>query len=443
MSVNNASKENQEAVKEYLKTRKVLIVDPSTTTHSGLYDIFQDLGAPPNNIILANTFSQGESLVVSEKPSVVVAEFNIGTHSGLELLQKQREQRPKENKETIFVIVTSNTSQSAVAQAVEENIDAYVIKPYTLDSVQLILSNAIARKVRPPEYDLVIEEGKKLLEEGKFKEADEKFTKATQLNSSPSLAYYYLGYLKYIQDFLKESKDQYTAGLQYNNIHYKCLIGLYELFMAEKEHEKAYEVARKITENFPTTSKRLSEVLRLAILSGKFQDIEEYYQIFTQIDEKDETLIHHVCAALIVCGKHFLTTKKDVNKALDLFRKATKTGKSRSSFIKEIILSLLEHDLLKESVSFLSQFLPEDQKSADFLVCQLLIKSKNGLSSQATIQEGQALLNQGIVSHDLYLLMIKNLVESSQMDAAKNLATTASNHFPKEKTHYEMQLKKQ
>ncbi|MBI3543681.1 MAG: hypothetical protein HY075_10455 [Deltaproteobacteria bacterium] len=341
-------KKEAESFAKYLATRKILIADPSSTARSGLFNVFRELGAKPNLTVLVNSFSQAETAIASDKPHIVVAEYELGKRCGLELLQKQRESRPDESKECLFVIVTGNTSQTAVARSAEEDIDAYILKPLTPELVRRTIMKAALEKIRPRAYVVHIDEGKRLMADGDLDGAEAKFTEAIPLDPSPSLAMAYLGQVKVIRQALDVARDKFQQGLDYNRIHYKCLVGLYDVLMKEQEHVAAYDVVRKLSQYFPANPKRLAEVLRLAIVIGKYEDIEKYYSVFTNLDDRDETLIKYVCAALVVCGKYYLSTKLGHTRALELFRKAAVTASGRLNILKEIILALLEYRLVRE-----------------------------------------------------------------------------------------------
>jgi len=104
----------------------------------------------------------------------------------------------------------------------------------------------------------------------------------------------------------EQAKGVYFQGLKFNKIHYKCNLGLYDLYLKEKNYVEAYDVIKRLSHYFPANPKRLAEVLRLAIINSRFEDIEQYYAAFCNMDDREDSLIRHVCAALIVCGKFYL-----------------------------------------------------------------------------------------------------------------------------------------
>ena len=433
----SSPKSNTEAATfaKYLEGKKILIADVSATARSGLFKIFQDLGAKSNQLILVNTFQQAAAQIPLIKPHIVLAEYDLGRRCGLDLLQTQRQQMPEETKQMVFVVVTSNTSQTAVARAAEEDIDAYVIKPFTPEVVRKTLMKAAMMKISPPKYIVVIEEGKEAMFAGDIDKAEALFKEACELDPSPSLAHYYLGQTKYMREIMDEAKGSYNKGLEFSKIHYKCMVGIYEILMKEKNHHDAYEVVKKISQYFPANPKRLSEVLRLAITNAKYEDVEKYYATFCNIDDRDENLIKYICAALVVCGKYYLGAKHKT-RALELFQKAAATGTGRVKILREIVQVLVDYNLVKDAKEYLHKFPPVSHTKEDYLLMQFQVTNAEG-NLERIIENGRSVISQGFGDERFYGVMIKRSFEAKTDRAADSLLNDAVTKWPNRKAEFE------
>lgn len=439
MATTSAAAAEAETFKKYLAVRKILIADPSASARSGIFKVFSELGAKTSQITLVNSFENAVAQIEALKPHIVISEFELGRKCGLDLLQSQRAANPASSKEMLFILATGNTSQSAVARAAEEDIDAYILKPFTVEVVRKTIMKAALNKIKPPAYVVKIEAGKKLLEENKVDEAEAIFQEATALDPAPSLALYYLGQIKFLRQIMGEAKGRYGKGLEFNKIHYKCLVGLYELLSSQKEHAEAYEVVKRVSQYFPANPKRLAEVLRLAIINAKYEDVEKYYSIFCNIDERDETLIKYVCAALVVCGRFYLSGKH-VTRALELFQKAAATSAGRTKILKEIITALLEFDRAKDAATYLQRFPPDTQSGDEFKLLQFRVLNAQG-NVAAAIERGRELLQNGVVDEHLYAIMLQRSIEAKLTNAVENLYYQAIEKFPKRKAEFEAMYK--
>ncbi len=439
MALNPAEKKEVALFQKFMEGRKILIADGSSSSRSGLFIILRDLGIKPAQLVLVNNYTQAEDYIVKEKPHIVISEYDLGKKCGVELFLSQRQQRPKETKECLFIIVTGNTSQSAVARSAEEDIDAYILKPFTPQMVRKALLKAAVMKLKPPDYLVKIDEGKALMESGNLDEAEKKFNEALPMDAAPALAQYYLGQVSTLRKILDGAKGKYAKGLEYNKIHYKCMLGLYETLMSMNKPAEAYEVVKKISQYFPANPKRLSEVLRLAIVNGKYEDIEKYYSIFINIEDRHDTLIKYICAALVVCGKYYLSTNVGRSRALELFQKAAATGTGRANIIREIISILIEFNLHKEAKKFIDRYPLDQQKTPDYLVLKFLILNGEGNPS-ATIAQGRELLAQGLTDERLFKVMITRSLESKLDTAAETLYYNAIKEHPAKQAEFEKLL---
>jgi tetratricopeptide (TPR) repeat protein len=377
---------------------------------------------------MAGSCEEAEELIQKHRPNLIFCDYQIGNRFGLDLLQKQRQEYPKLLNQCLFILVTGNTSQSAVAQAAEEDVDAYILKPYTLDSFSASVFRTIQAKVEPGDYLKMLQKGKDLLELNLLDESIQVFEKAISLNLKPSLAYYYLGQAQYRQGRIQEAEVSYQKGLCFNPVHYKCLVGLFDLLMAAQKYEAAYEVVQKIVQVFPANPKRLSLVLKLAIQTKHFEDVDQFYQEFRKIDERNDELVRSVCAALIVCGKHFLENG-DAKTGLDLIHKASISAAGRHFILKKAIDTLVFHDQLEDAKGVLKRFASPTEEDPHYAVASLTIAKKE-LKPEFTAMRGQDLLKKGILELEIYQITIESLEKYGLKERADELREKAVRAFP-------------
>ena len=366
-------------VKDYLSAAHILIVDQSPSIRIGLKKALTDMGANSQQIYLAGTITAAELILQENKPRIVLCDYQIDGTYGLDLIQKQREIYHQEKNLCLFFLVTSNTSQSAVAQAAEEDVDAYILKPYTIDGLRSSIARAILSKIEPSDYFKLIEDGKVLLERNQFDEAISVFQMAVRQDDKPSLAHFYEGLTYFKKELLDNSQCSYESGLSSNKIHYKCLVGLFDLLLSMKKYEQAYEVVQRIIKYFPANPKRLASVLKLAIQTGHYSDIELFYAEYIKIEDRDEELIRAVCAALIVCGKHFLNMNQKEN-GLNLLFKASVSAGGRHLLLKKIVEVLVQFSHITEARMVLRRFSnPSDEDEDYSSSSKLILELEEGL----------------------------------------------------------------
>ncbi len=417
--------------KKYIQDKKIVIADPGPTARASLSNTLVQMGAKQARIGLASTFEEAEQLIAELQPTLVICDYTLGAKCGLELIQNQKNAEP-EAKSRFFVLVTGNTSQTAVARAAEEDVDSFVIKPYTSNILRNSIMRAVFAKIKPSEYAQTLEKGKQEMAEGRIDEALAYFEEAKKLDASPSLAFAYVGQAKLLKEVLREAEANYSAGLSYNKIHYKCLAGLFDTLMAQKRFHEAYEVSKKLSQYFPANPQRLTQVLRLAIINQAYEDIERYYQVFTKIDSRSDEVISYICAALVVCGKYYLQIGAK-SRAFELFTKAAIAASGRTRILREIILALTKHNHIKEAREYLGRFHPSEQSGPMYLALDLWIINRSGVPCGEVLKKGRALLAQGVHEPLIYQAVLERSVEAGHLDSVESTLAEATRRWPEQK----------
>jgi CheY-like chemotaxis protein len=406
---------NQKALSDYFSKHKILIADSNASSRTGIAKALGEIGAKTHNMILVDSYAWAEQVIEQSKPTMLITDFNLGTTGALDLFS-----HPKYSnvpmQERLSVVVTSNTSQAAVASAAEGDVDLYIAKPYNLQNFWASLRAAALTKLQPTDYLKTIEDGKRYLASSDLDRAIEFFERATQLDVQPSLAYFYHGHTKALSNALEEAQYSYMKGLEYNRNHYKCLIGLYEALIVQQRREDAYFVLRQITRNFPLNAKRFISVLRLAITTAHYEDIEQYYRIFLELDEKTDELIKHTCAALITSGKSYLQ-KGDIERAKNLFQMAGISSSGKVPFLSEIISTLVGAGLADEADKYLKRFPLHTRETIEFFSMDYLVVSKT-MPLQVVLDHGRKLVQEGRFHPLIDKILIATFIKAGMRENA-------------------------
>lgn len=403
--------EKLDVFRDYIQKIDVLIVDKNPSSRSRLLKIMYDLGCKRNKIHTAGEMAEAEELIATKNIGIVLSDYFIGGGSGFDLFKILRTKFPDKN-ELSLILVTSNISQTAVAKAAEEDVDSFIIKPYTVQSIQENLVSTVSNKVKPSPYIVKIEEAKKFLFAGKVTEAEAILNEAKKLHQKPALALFYLGQAGYMRKAVEEAKGNYSTGLAFNNIHYKCLLGLYEMFLEQKKLVEAYQVVKKIAKFFPANPDRLAQIVRLAVQTENYDDMQMYYEIFTSLDERTEQMVNYIGAGLFVSGKHKLMNKK-LDEAIRLFDNIAVSCSEFSKFTRAMISTLVDYGQVGSAEKYLSRFPPGSGDQEDYLVSEFLIMSKKGEQASSLAKFGLDLYNKNIRDPQCMKIMISSM-ESCQ-----------------------------
>ena len=405
---------------KYLHESRIFIVDTSSASRARLAKTLVDMGAQTSKISMIGNAETAISELAAAQPRVILCDYHLGKLSGFDLLRTHREAN-KNAPDHLYVLITANASQSAVAKAAEEDIDAFILKPYTIDSLKAGLLNAAIAKLFPSEYIQTVRKGRDLLFSAQIEEAIQTFVTAKGMSPSPTLACFYLGQAMYMKEALAEAQGAYSEGLSLNKIHFKCLVGLFDLLYGQKRYHDAYAIMTKIAEFFPANPDRLATVIRLTVLTANYNDIERYYGIFTGLDARNDEIVNYMCAGLIIAAKYHLL-RNAPDRALDLLKKASISCAGNTRFLRKMIMLLLEFNMGANTQEFLVRFPAVEQDKADYLVSKYLVANNQNGDIGAAIEDGRALIGRGIKDPDIYKILIQRLIELKKFDNAEQFA---------------------
>lgn len=384
----------KEILKKFLEENDVLIVDKNPSSRNRLLKTISDLGCERHMIHSVGSMVEAQEVIETKQVGLVLSDYVIGGGSGFDLFRKARLKFP-DPKKLCQVLVTSNVSQTAVAKAAEEDVDSFIIKPYTIQIIQDNLIAAVTAKISPTPYIVKIEEAKAAMNMADYYTAITLLKSAITMHPKPSLALFYMGQAEYLRRFLDEAEGNYSKGLGFNNIHFKCLIGLFEIFMQENKQIEAYQVVKKIAKFFPANPDRLTQIVRLAIQTENYEDMPYYYEIFTTLEERSKVLTNYIGAGLYVAGKHQLL-QGNIPEALRKFECVAVSCAEFTKFLRAMITVMVEYNLVAEAENFLSRFPAGSLESDDYMVSEYIVYNQKNKDPNFALRRGLDLYNKKI-----------------------------------------------
>jgi tetratricopeptide (TPR) repeat protein len=384
------------------------------------------------------SLQEAQQVIDEHKPMLVLSDFTLKGGSGFDLFSHARKHSP-ELKEATLILITANISQSAVAKAAEEDVDSFIIKPYTVQSLEKSLITAVIMKLYPSKYIQTIEKGKEQLFSQNYEEALVIFEEAIKMNPKPSLAHFYHGQAKYLMQLNDEAEGAYKKGLTLNNIHYKCQIGLYELLKKEDRHKDAYKVVKNIAKYFPANPDRLAEVVRLCMVTENYADMIDYYNIFLELEERTDDIVNYICSGMYIYGKYSML-QKQFEQARDVFDKVGVSSAGKTKFLRAMIIVLVENEFESDAQKLVSRFPAESRDSEDYLVASFIAEYKTS-NNHENIQKGLEVYNSGIRDYLCMKILIDAMIAEELDIKAQPFIDEMCDLWPS-KSCYESNIKK-
>ena len=137
----------------------------------------------PGQVVVAKKFEEAMKIVTDRKPKILITEYQIEQNFGLSLVEQLEKFYDAQSR--LSAIVTKNNSDSAVAEAAEEQVDLFILKPVSPEIFKQKVKDAIVRKLNPSSYQKRILKGKQHFDAKDLMAAFQEFNDAKPLDSSP------------------------------------------------------------------------------------------------------------------------------------------------------------------------------------------------------------------------------------------------------------------
>ncbi len=418
-------------VQDYLSNRSILVVDANEKRRMSTLDLLISLGVKLKKVFCAEDYEIAKEMIGIVNPEFVISQYTIPKGNGLDLASEFNHTK---SIHSIFIMMAEASLPSIVMEAAEEDVDMFVLSPYSKEYFVKTLTQIIRSKLNPSEYYHRIQNGKKLLNEKSWDNAIDWFNQAIQNNSAPSLAYYYRAQAE-INKLLHDLAEQSLRdGLSHNSNHYKCLISLFELLFERGKLGEAYEIVKKLT-IFRLNSSRLSKAISLAVKTAHYTDMDKYYEAYEKIDVRDTELTKQISAALVVSSK-MLFQRGEMYKAAAYLKKATRSAEGRPNILLEIVTTLAVNGFIPNAKSALAQFPIDLRDTVQYKVaCSMIAFFEIGKSDAPfSLLKGE--IENGSKEPGCFYWLIAFLQASGKKDQAQHYLTRANEYWPDKRDYF-------
>lgn len=145
---------------------RCLIVEPSLPFALVLQACMEQQGIPRNHITICRRYEDAKKHIEKTPPAILVTEYDLSVGMGLTLIEMQEEMFP-ENKR-VSIVVTGNSADSAIAEAAEGAVDAYILKPFSPELFRKKVAEVLDKKNNPSKYMQWVQSGRTHAKQGEW-----------------------------------------------------------------------------------------------------------------------------------------------------------------------------------------------------------------------------------------------------------------------------------
>jgi tetratricopeptide (TPR) repeat protein len=290
----------------------------------------------------------------------VISDWNMPKMNGTELLNMLR--TSKKLRDIPFLMITAETNQSIVAEAAEQDVDAYLTKPFVTASLEQKIKELLHYATNPSQLTLLLKKAAAWREKGEINKAIECARKATELNKRSSRplrelgrlylkkneiplaricfekaiglnrldipSHHYLGQITLKLGETDQAITHFTKALELSPRHADRAFKVATLLMSRNQLAEAAQIIKVMLKNNPDNIGLYEDTADSCFETGMYDLAAKYYQhVLNECPDRDY-LHKKLGAALLKTGdvrgsieileKTLKKTPDDINTLLDL-----------------------------------------------------------------------------------------------------------------------------
>jgi len=231
-----------------LHSMNVLIVDDMESMCKAIRSMLKILNVGGQIHYAYNGQEAWKLLKSDAQIDLAILDWNMPIMTGVELLGHIRDDRKL--RDMPVVMVTAEANQEIVAEAAESEIDAYILKPVTVKSLEERIKSVIDKANNPPPMLMHLKNARILEEKGQLVEALKEAMQALDANPKSSRPIRELGHLYRKQGDIASAEKYYLRAARMNPMDVFAFHSLGDLALQRGDMDKAaqyYEQAVRIS----------------------------------------------------------------------------------------------------------------------------------------------------------------------------------------------------
>lgn len=177
-----------------LETMSILVVDDMKSMRLTIRKMLKHLGIG-RNIKYAQNGQEGWSILVSSNIDLAIIDWNMPLMNGTELLDRIR--KDKTYRDMPVIMVSAEADKTIVYEVAETEIDAYLLKPLTLEALDTKIRAVVDLVNNPNQATIHLQNARELEETGDIEGAIEQTRLALRFKPSASRILRNLGLLHF------------------------------------------------------------------------------------------------------------------------------------------------------------------------------------------------------------------------------------------------------
>lgn len=284
------------------KQMSFLIVDDMDNMRRSIRAMLKLINFGKNHYEACNG-KEAWAFLCTEKVHVdfVISDWNMPKTNGTELLNLIRSS--KKWKDLPFLMITAETNQSIVAEAAENEVDAYMSKPFVTATLEVKIKELMNQVAHPSPLAQLLKKGEEFSDKNQIDQAIECLSLAVKSNSRSSKPLRELGRLYLKKDAIDQARTCFQQAIEINRLDLPSYQYLGQIALKKGETEKALTFFMRALDLSPRNADRAFKVATLLLGQKKLAEAEKILKVMLRNNHDDLDL---AVQAADMCMEHGL-----------------------------------------------------------------------------------------------------------------------------------------
>lgn len=288
----------------------------------------------------------------------VISDWNMPKTNGTELLNMIRSS--KKWKDIPFLMITAETNQSIVAEAAENDVDAYLTKPFVTATLELKIKELLNQVINPSPQSQLLRKAEEYSEQNQLDQAIECVTMAVKGNPRASKPLRELGRLYLKKGSIDKAMICFQRATELNRLDIPSFQYLGQITLKRGDAEKALTYFTKALELSPRNSDRAFKVASLLLDRKKLPEAEKIFKTMLRNNPGDMDLASEVAELCLQHGLYELAAKT--------YRSVINSDPERQFLSKKLGQALLKAGHQQEAIEVLEKAAPKFPNDFDLMI---------------------------------------------------------------------------
>ncbi|MGV8078695.1 MAG: tetratricopeptide repeat protein [Syntrophales bacterium] len=235
--------------------------------------------------------------LLSEPVDVAIVDLFMPGLSGIDLLRRVR--KDDRLRTLPFIMVTGVLAEEIVAEAAETDVDAYIIKPFAVQTLEEKINAVLGRRTNPSPLDARLRLAQAFTGEGEYNRALGELKAAMVLQPENPRVYQHLGELYVCRGMLEDAEKAFQKAIHCEPRFTRAYDSLADVFARKGDRERVVVAMRQATAISPKNANRQLNLGKALLESDAVEEAKKAFEQAAREAPADPSIRREIGEALL------------------------------------------------------------------------------------------------------------------------------------------------